>query len=119
MFEDCIFVIFWIDFLPFLQNPQMTHPPVARLVYIETYGCQMNLADTEVVGGILDREGFVMTDEPSGADVVLVNTCAIRENAEQRIYGRLGHIRTFKRKNPHLVVGILGCMAERLRQDLL
>lgn len=122
MFPNCIFVTLWIDFLPFLQNPQkpqMSHPPVTRRVYIETYGCQMNLADTEVVGGILDGEGYVMTDDLSRADVALVNTCAIRENAEQRIYGRLGYIRTFKRNNPQLVVGILGCMAERLRQDLM
>jgi len=79
----------------------------------------MNLADTEVVGGILDREGYVMTDDLRQADVALVNTCAVRDNAEQRIYGRLGHFRALKRKNPDLVIGVLGCMAERLRQDLL
>jgi tRNA-2-methylthio-N6-dimethylallyladenosine synthase len=79
----------------------------------------MNLADTEVVGGILDSHGYAVTDDPASADVVLLNTCAIRENAEQRIRGRLGFIRTFKRRNPSLVVGILGCMAERLRDRFI
>jgi tRNA-2-methylthio-N6-dimethylallyladenosine synthase len=75
----------------------------------------MNEADTEVVGGILHARGYALTGEIREADVVLLNTCAIRENAEQRIYGRLGYINSFRRGNPALVVGILGCMAERLR----
>jgi len=79
----------------------------------------MNLADTEVVGGILSGDGYEMTLQLADADVVLLNTCAIRDNAEQRIYGRLGLISTFKRSNPRLVVGILGCMAERLRTQLV
>ena len=79
----------------------------------------MNLADTEVVGGILSRHGYEMTRQLADADVVLLNTCAIRDNAEQRIYGRLGLISTFKRSNPRLVVGVLGCMAERLREQLV
>jgi len=86
-----------------------------RRVHIETYGCQMNLADSELVGGILHREGYVLAKDIREADVVLLNTCAIRDNAEQRIYGRLGYLSTFKRQKPDLVVGILGCMAERLR----
>ena len=90
-----------------------------KKVYIETYGCQMNLADSEVVGGILSREGYAFTREISDADVILVNTCAVRDNAEQRIYGRLGHLVRFKRARPGLVVGILGCMAERLRTKLV
>jgi tRNA-2-methylthio-N6-dimethylallyladenosine synthase len=97
----------------------MPYPPSPKRVYIETYGCQMNLADTEVVGGILSRDGYEMTPSLADADVVLLNTCAIRDNAEQRIYGRLGHISTFKRVNPRLVVGVLGCMAERLRTRLV
>jgi len=88
-------------------------------VYIETYGCQMNLADTEIVLGILQNYGYSVTKEPEHADVVLLNTCSIRENAEQRIYGRLGNIKTLKNDNPNLVIGILGCMAERLRKDLI
>lgn len=88
-------------------------------VYIETYGCQMNLADSEVVLGILQNYGYGITNEISNADVVLLNTCSIRENAEQRIYGRLGNIKTAKKDNPNLVIGVLGCMAERLRKDLI
>ena len=88
-------------------------------VYIETYGCQMNLADTEIVLGILKKQGYDVTDNPENADVVLLNTCSIRDNAEQRIYGRIGNLKTLKQNNPDLVLGILGCMAERLRKDLV
>ena len=97
----------------------MSLSPAPRRVYIETYGCQMNVADSEVVGGILLREGYGFTNDIGEADVILVNTCAIRENAEQRIRGRLGYFRTFKRGKPDLVIGILGCMAERLRSRFI
>ena len=90
-----------------------------RQVYIETYGCQMNLADTEVVLSILADAGYGQTTSLRSADVVFVNTCAVRENAEQRIYGRLGDFRRYKKENPGMVVGVLGCMAERLRKDLM
>jgi tRNA-2-methylthio-N6-dimethylallyladenosine synthase len=90
-----------------------------RHVYLETYGCQMNLADSEVVLGILGEKGYRQTENLALADVVLVNTCAIRENAEQRVHGRLGDFKHYKRKNPGVVIGVLGCMAERLRRDLL
>ncbi len=88
-------------------------------IYIETYGCQMNVADTELVLGILKNHGYEVTKEAKDADVVLLNTCSIRDNAEQRIYGRLGNFKTMKNSKPELVVGILGCMAERLRKDLI
>ncbi len=88
-------------------------------VFIETYGCQMNIADTEVVLGILKSQGYEVAETAEQADVVLLNTCSIRDNAEQRIYGRLGNLKTLKHKNPNLVLGILGCMAERLRTDLV
>lgn len=88
-------------------------------IYIETYGCQMNLADTEIVQGVLKRNGYEFTNEAEQADVVLINTCAIREHAEERIYGRLGAFRAIKKQKPNLVVGILGCMAERLRSKLI
>jgi tRNA-2-methylthio-N6-dimethylallyladenosine synthase len=90
-----------------------------RQIYIETYGCQMNLADTEIINGILEAEGFELNSDPEAADAIFMNTCAIREHAEQRIYGRLASFGPLKKKNPHLVVGILGCMAERLRADLI
>lgn len=88
-------------------------------VYIETYGCQMNAADTELVKGILKNNGYEMTNEADNADVILLNTCSVRDNAEQRIYGRLGNFKNLKLDKPGLVVGILGCMAERLRKDLI
>lgn len=88
-------------------------------VYIETYGCQMNVADTEIVLGILKKQGFSVTDKPENADVILLNTCSVRDNAEQRIYGRIGNLKTLKYNKPGIVLGILGCMAERLKKDLI
>jgi tRNA-2-methylthio-N6-dimethylallyladenosine synthase len=90
-----------------------------RSVYIETYGCQMNMADTEIVLSILQESGFTRTETLSGADVVLVNTCAVRDNAEQRIIGRLGDFNHYKKTNPRVIVGVLGCMAERVRKELM
>ncbi len=97
----------------------MSFPVFPRRVYIETYGCQMNVADSEVVGGILTAHGYAMTSEIERADILLLNTCAIRENAEQRIYGRLGLMNRLKKEHPGVLIGVLGCMAERLRQKLV
>jgi len=88
-------------------------------VYVETYGCQMNLADTEIVLGIMSKSGYSSTESINDADVVLLNTCSVREHAEEKIHQRLGVIRNQKSGNPDLVVGVLGCMAERLRSGLL
>ena len=88
-------------------------------VFLETYGCQMNVYDSELVRAILKNGSFRMTASIEDADVVLLNTCAIRESAHTRIYGRLGHVTELKRKNPRLVVGILGCMAQSLQNELL
>lgn len=88
-------------------------------VYIETYGCQMNVADSELVMGILKDKGYDFTNKPDEANVILLNTCSVRDNAEQRIYGRLGNLKTYRATQPNLVIGILGCMAERLRKDLI
>ncbi|MGA3285832.1 MAG: tRNA (N6-isopentenyl adenosine(37)-C2)-methylthiotransferase MiaB [Bacteroidota bacterium] len=90
-----------------------------RKMYIETYGCQMNMADTEIVLSIMYDAGFVRTDFLSSADVALINTCAVRENAEQRIIGRLGDFNHYKKSNPNVVIGVLGCMAERVRRNLM
>ncbi len=79
----------------------------------------MNVADSEVVMGILKNNGYSITDKPESADVILLNTCSVRDNAEQRIYGRLGNLKKYKDGHPGLVLGILGCMAERLRKDLI
>lgn len=88
-------------------------------VYIETYGCQMNVADSELVMGILQNKGYQLTSEADNANIILLNTCSVRDNAEQRIYGRLGNLKKYKDQNPQTVIGILGCMAERLREDLV
>ncbi len=90
-----------------------------KRVYIETYGCQMNFADSEIVGAILLKNNHQITNDLADADVVLINTCAIRDNAEQRIHKRLGELRAVKKRKPALKIGILGCMAERLKEQLL
>jgi tRNA-2-methylthio-N6-dimethylallyladenosine synthase len=90
-----------------------------RNVYIETYGCQMNRADTEIVLSIMHDAGFIRTETLSRADIVLINTCAVRDNAEQRIIGRLGDFNHYKKNNPKVIVGVLGCMAERVRKELM
>ena len=88
-------------------------------IYIETYGCQMNVADTELVLGILKNKGYETTSDISKANVILLNTCSVRDNAEQKIYHRLDHLKNVKRNNPNTIIGILGCMAERLRKNLI
>lgn len=88
-------------------------------VYIETYGCQMNFADTELVMGILKSKGYELAKDIDEANIILLNTCSIRDNAEQKIYSRLDHLKGVKKNNPDAVIGILGCMAERLRKNLI
>jgi len=90
-----------------------------RKLFIETYGCQMNVGDTEIIISILQQHGYIYTEEQAEADVILINTCSIRDNAEQRIWGRLSEMRRLKKQKPSLVVGIVGCMAERLNDKLL
>ena len=90
-----------------------------RKVYIETYGCQMNVADSEVVMSVLREKGFSYTAEPGQADVILINTCSIRDNAEQKIWSRLKALTFLKKKNHNLKIGLIGCMAERLREKVL
>lgn len=91
---------------------------MAKKFYIETYGCQMNVADSEVVAAILTNKGFEHTKEKAEADIILVNTCSVRENAEQRVRGRVQGFSEIKKKNPRLLIGIMGCMAERLGESL-
>ena len=88
-------------------------------VYIETYGCQMNVSDSEVILSILADSGYSPVETPEKSDLILLNTCAIRDNAEQRIRGRLEQLRHIKKKSPGVIIGVLGCMAERLKTQLL
>lgn len=97
----------------------ITNSEVSQKLYIETYGCQMNVSDSEVVASVLKDKGYSITEDINEADVILVNTCSIRENAEQRIWGRLDVFKQIKKKKPELIVGVIGCMAERLKEKLL
>lgn len=90
-----------------------------KSVFIETYGCQMNFNDSEVVASILQQNDYIIADSINQADIILVNTCSIRDNAETRVWGRLDVFRQLKKGKPTLLVGVLGCMAERLKEQLL
>ncbi len=89
-----------------------------RRLFVETYGCQMNVGDSEIVVAIMQKEGYFYTDKIEEADVILINTCSIRDNAEQRIWGRLTEMRRLRKNKPSLLIGIIGCMAERLKEQL-
>ena len=90
-----------------------------KKLFIETYGCQMNVADSEVVASIMQMDGYDMTDKIEEADAIFVNTCSVRDNAEQKIYGRLQYFQSLKKKKRSLIVGVLGCMAERVKEELI
>ena len=90
-----------------------------KKIYIETYGCQMNFSDSEIVASVLTDQGYTTTGEIHHADIIFVNTCSIRDNAEQRVKKRLQYFHAFKKKNPGLIIGLLGCMADRLKMVLL
>jgi tRNA-2-methylthio-N6-dimethylallyladenosine synthase len=93
--------------------------PVTRRAFIETYGCQMNIGDSEIMAASLVDQGYVTVGSPEMADVIVVNTCAIRENAERRVIGRIGQLQQHREHNPHLVLAVTGCMAQRLGEGLL
>jgi tRNA-2-methylthio-N6-dimethylallyladenosine synthase len=95
------------------------HQKSGLRTYIETYGCQMNVADSELVRGILGQAGMEFVERPDDADIILLNTCAVREHAETRVIGRLGELTRFKHQNPDLFMGVLGCMAKHLREQIL
>lgn len=90
-----------------------------KRLFIETYGCQMNVADSEVVASIMQMDGFALTDKITEADAIFVNTCSIRDNAEQKVIQRLKYFQSLKRKNKKLIVGVIGCMAERVKDELI
>ncbi len=106
----------------FLHPMSQTQAPTSvssRKLYIESYGCAMNFSDSEIIASIMGEHGFTSTQDELDADVIFLNTCAIRDNAEQRIRERLKHLRMNKKRNNDLIIGVLGCMAERLKDKLL
>ncbi|QZE13358.1 tRNA (N6-isopentenyl adenosine(37)-C2)-methylthiotransferase MiaB [Halosquirtibacter laminarini] len=90
-----------------------------KKLYIETYGCQMNVADSEVVASVMAERNFEISEDHDQADVILVNTCSVRDNAEKRVWGRLRHLNALKKKNKSLKLGLIGCMAERIGDEML
>ena len=102
-----------------MRNIKPIIDPSRPKVYIETYGCQMNVNDSEVILSILQDAGYALTENIEEAAVILANTCSIRDNAEQRIWGRIDQFKLQKRKREDVVIGIVGCMAERLKDELL
>lgn len=92
----------------------------AKALHIETYGCQMNVADSEVVASIMQMDGFYLTENPEEADAIFINTCSVRDNAEQKVLGRIEYYRSIRRKHKRqLIIGVLGCMAERVKDELI
>ena len=102
-----------------MRNIRPIIDPSKPKVYIETYGCQMNVNDSEVILSILQDAGYVLTEDIEEANIILANTCSIRDNAEQRIWGRIDQFKLQKRKRDNVMIGIVGCMAERLKDKLL
>ena len=90
-----------------------------KKLFIETYGCQMNVADSEVVVSIMPMDGYALTEKIEEADAIFVNTCSVRDNAEQKIYGRLQYFQSLRKKKKQLIVGVMGCMAERVKEELI
>lgn len=102
-----------------IQTTKEENTGKSRRLFIETYGCQMNFSDSEIVASVMRDSGFDTTDKAENADVIFLNTCSIRDNAEQRVHHRLNHLQALKKKKPGTVIGVLGCMAERLKKQLL
>lgn len=92
---------------------------IIRKLYIETYGCQMNVSDSEVVASIMHTDGYMVTENPDEADAIFINTCSVRDNAEQRVLNRLQYYQSFRKKKKSLIIGVLGCMAERVKEELI
>jgi tRNA-2-methylthio-N6-dimethylallyladenosine synthase len=90
-----------------------------KLLYIETYGCQMNVADSEIVISVMQTDGYILTEKIEKADAIFVNTCSVRDNAEQRVIGRLQYFQSLKKNKKSLIIGVLGCMAERIKDELI
>ncbi len=105
--------------VPEFKTTPEENVPGSRKIYIETYGCQMNYSDSEIVMAVMQQNGYSSTSNIESADLILLNTCSIRDNAEQKVRSRLMHLKGFKKRNKNLKIGILGCMAERLKFRLI
>ena len=92
---------------------------MGKSYFIETYGCQMNVADSELIAGLLHKQGYVISKSMDNADAIFVNTCAIREHAEEKVHSRLGLYSQIKQNRPDVIIGVLGCMAQHLKDKIL
>ena len=92
---------------------------MGKSYYLETYGCQMNVADSELIAGLLHKQGYVVSKSMDNADAIFVNTCAIREHAEEKVHSRLGVYSQIKQNRPDVIIGVLGCMAQHLKDEIL
>jgi tRNA-2-methylthio-N6-dimethylallyladenosine synthase len=95
------------------------HPALAKKLYIETYGCQMNVADSEIIAGVLTENDYELTKEVELADIILINTCSIRKNAEDKVFRRIQNLKKYKQTNKNLLIGVVGCMAEHSQSELM
>ena len=103
---------------PLPKQKEVKKTPVKKF-YIETLGCQMNVADSELVIAMLSDKGFIKSDSPQNSDLIFINTCSIRERAEEKVHSQLGRWAKIKKNKPEVIIGVLGCMAQNLKQDLL
>ena len=102
-----------------LENKQHNNIITGKKYYIETLGCQMNVADSELIIAMLNDKGFIESKNPWDSDAIFINTCSIRERAEEKVHSQLGRWDLIKKKKPEVVIGVLGCMAQNLKHDLL
>ncbi len=108
-----------LENLEIAQNPTLKVPTAEKYYYIETYGCQMNVYDSELIGSLLNKCGYHPTDDIKSADAIFLNTCAIREKAEETVHNKLDNLQSLKNIKPGLLLGVVGCMAQNLKDDLL
>ena len=102
-----------------LTNEKVEKKPHRKKYFIETLGCQMNVADSELIIAMLNDEGFIKSNSPQNSDLIFINTCSIREKAEEKVYSQLGRWDKIKKNKPEVIIGVLGCMAQNLKQDIL
>jgi tRNA-2-methylthio-N6-dimethylallyladenosine synthase len=102
-----------------VTSDDLLHPAGCKKLYIETYGCQMNVADTEIITGILTEKDYILTKHAEQADLILINTCSIRKNAEDKVFRRIQNLKKYKQSNKNLLIGVVGCMAEHSQSELM